>query len=154
MQDEGSFWSHEWSQMCHVVLLHVWPRCMYAYTHPHTAFNICILHTLPMTNQIPRDDVLQRTFKSATLPWAQCPLQGVAAKALDGLSEGATYRFQRFQGKAGGQFSITACCFGCHWRRSYLSLPALSKEGWVTVFYHKALLGWLEGRPVYRLQHF
>ena len=28
-----------------------------------------------MTNQIPRDDVLQQMLKSATLPWAQCPLQ-------------------------------------------------------------------------------
>ena len=28
-----------------------------------------------MTNQIPRDDVLQQMLKSATPPWAQCPPQ-------------------------------------------------------------------------------
>ena len=39
------------------------------------AFSICILHTLPMTNRILRDDVLQQVLKSATLRRAQCPLQ-------------------------------------------------------------------------------
>ena len=39
------------------------------------AFNTCILRTLPMTNRILRDDVLQQVLKSATLRRAQCPLQ-------------------------------------------------------------------------------